>query len=168
MFISKKKLFLLFLSIRTLMALLSGSWYVPDETWQSVEIAHGIVWGPDRAYKTWEWDHGLRSYLHPLIFVPGFEFLKLVRLATPFLVALLPRLIQGDQTFSPFKILVKISPYLKISQCLASNSFQGFFHRSLMLQTQFSTNDILPKDQVIFVGSSSSTRPTGMVSTLLN
>ncbi len=126
MFISKKKLFLLFLSIRTLMALLSGSWYVPDETWQSVEIAHGIVWGPDRAYKTWEWDHGLRSYLHPLIFVPGFEFLKLVRLDTPFLVALLPRLIQGDQTFSPFKILVKLISLFENISMSCIKFFSGF------------------------------------------
>ncbi len=98
MFIPKRKIFLLFLSIRTLMAFLSSSWYVPDETWQSVEISHGIVWGPERGYKTWEWEHGLRSYIHPLIFVPGFAFLKLVRMDTPFLVALLPRLIQGDLT----------------------------------------------------------------------
>jgi len=26
------------------MAFASVGWYVPDETWQSVEIAHGIVW----------------------------------------------------------------------------------------------------------------------------
>ena len=95
MCIPKKKLFLLFLSIRTLMSFLSFSWYVADETWQSVEISHGIVWGPERGYKTWEWEHGLRSYLHPLIFVPGFAFLKLVQMDTPFLVTLL-RLTQGD------------------------------------------------------------------------
>jgi hypothetical protein len=67
-----KELFLLFLSIRTLMALLSISWYVPDETWQSVEVAHGLVW-PGKGFRTWEWEHGLRSFLHPLAFVPAFQ-----------------------------------------------------------------------------------------------
>ena len=90
----KKKLFLLFLSVRTLMALLSVSFYVPDETWQSVEIAHGLVW-PGKSYKTWEWDHGLRSYLHPVLFVPVFELLKLLKIDSVYLVSTCPRLLQG-------------------------------------------------------------------------
>ena len=92
--ISRKKLLLLFLMIRTFMALISISWYVPDETWQSVEVAHGIVWS-GKAFKTWEWDHGLRSYLHPLLFVPVFQLLKFLQIDSRFLVSLAPRLLQG-------------------------------------------------------------------------
>jgi phosphatidylinositol glycan class B len=91
---ASKKLFLLFSSVRVLMAFLSTSWYVPDETWQSVEISHGIVW-PGKSFKTWEWQYGLRSYLHPLLFVPVFELLKLLNLDSPFWVALCPRMLQG-------------------------------------------------------------------------
>ena len=91
------KLFFLFLSIRIAMAVISLTWYVPDETWQSVEIAHGLVW-KDRAFKTWEWEHGLRSYLHPLLFVPVFQLLNVLRLDTPYLVGLCPRLVQAVLT----------------------------------------------------------------------
>ena len=38
---------------RTVWAVVSESWYVPDETWQSVEVAHRAVWG--RGFLTWEW-----------------------------------------------------------------------------------------------------------------
>ena len=31
--------------VRVLMGVLSESWYVPDETWQSVEVAHRLVFG---------------------------------------------------------------------------------------------------------------------------
>ena len=73
---------------RAVWALLSTSYYVPDETWQSVEViiphdivisniafialpsqvAHKIVFG--NGYLTWEWNEGLRSlkaflWLHP-------------------------------------------------------------------------------------------------------
>ena len=37
---------------RAVWAVLSQTWYVPDETWQSVEVAHRVVWG--RGVLTWE------------------------------------------------------------------------------------------------------------------
>ena len=36
--------FKLILFVRVCMGLLGVSWYVPDETWQSVEVAHKTVY----------------------------------------------------------------------------------------------------------------------------
>lgn len=50
---------LLFVALRTAFALLTRTTHVPDETWQSSEVAHGIAFG--YGYKTWEWENGLRE-----------------------------------------------------------------------------------------------------------
>ena len=80
--------FKIFLTIRMVMAMISWGSFVPgkglvlkleeklllkffncfypifkDETWQSVEIAHKLVFG--YGHLTWEWVEGIRSYLHP-------------------------------------------------------------------------------------------------------
>lgn len=84
-------MFLLF--VRVLMALLSQSWYVPDETWQSVEVAHHLVFGT--GYKTWEWLIGIRSWLHPLLFAAPLALLKLTGLDSQYAVILAPKIIQA-------------------------------------------------------------------------
>lgn len=58
------KVFGIFLSVRLLSVLLVQTFYVPDEYWQSLEIAHKLTYG--YGYKTWEWTYGIRSYIHPL------------------------------------------------------------------------------------------------------
>ncbi|KAJ1926378.1 glycosylphosphatidylinositol anchor biosynthesis, partial [Tieghemiomyces parasiticus] len=40
-----------------------STYLVPDETWQSLEVAHRVVFGT--GYLTWEWHHQLRSYAYP-------------------------------------------------------------------------------------------------------
>ncbi len=44
---------------------------MPDETWQSVEISHLLIFGS--GYLTWEWrpDVAIRSHLHPIFFSPS-------------------------------------------------------------------------------------------------
>ena len=79
-------MFWAFAFIRVLMAFLSWGYFVPDETWQSVEVAHKLVFG--NGHLTWEWEHGLRSYLHPALFAILFKILKFVNLDTPFLVTI--------------------------------------------------------------------------------
>jgi phosphatidylinositol glycan class B len=44
---------------------------------------------------TWEWSEGLRSYLHPLLFAALFKIIALLRVDTPSIVALSPRLLQA-------------------------------------------------------------------------
>ena len=80
-----------------LSAVLSYSWHNADETWQSVEVAHKLVFG--RGYLTWEWTNEaigpIRSYIHPLIFVPILYLLKVTHLDYYWIVALAPRIQQG-------------------------------------------------------------------------
>ncbi|PLW47056.1 hypothetical protein PCASD_03938 [Puccinia coronata f. sp. avenae] len=82
-------------------ALLCQTFFQPDEYYQSLEQAHRIVFG--YGYQTWEWrispDHlsgGIRSPLHPLLFVPGYWLLAILRLDHhSSLIILLPKLIQA-------------------------------------------------------------------------
>ena len=45
-----------------------------------------LVFG--NGHLTWEWEHGLRSYLHPALFAILFKILKFVNLDTPSLVTI--------------------------------------------------------------------------------
>ena len=63
---------------RLLNALLVQTYYVPDEYWQSVEVAHNAAFG--YGYLTWEWRLGIRSYVYPLIFAAAYRFLGIFRL----------------------------------------------------------------------------------------
>lgn len=77
---TNKALLLTFSTLRLVMAFLSRTWHVPDETWQSVELSHKIVFG--NGYETWEWREAIRSYLHPLLFVPGSHTIKKFMMST--------------------------------------------------------------------------------------
>ena len=89
------KMFLKFLTLRLLMAVFTNNYIEPDETWQSVEVTHKLVFG--RGYLTWEWmtEEPIRSSLHPLLFAPLFLLLKITGTDFPWLVELSPRLLCG-------------------------------------------------------------------------
>lgn len=80
--------------LRIASVFLVQTWFVPDEYWQSLEVAHRSVFG--YGYLTWEWKYGIRSYLHPLLFTPCFY---LARLIEPYIsydiITLLPRVLQA-------------------------------------------------------------------------
>ena len=76
---------------RAVWAVLSHAYYVPDESWQSVEVAHGLVW-PGQGLLTWEAEAGLRSSLQSLPFVAVFRLLALLGLDTQVLLRLLFRI----------------------------------------------------------------------------
>lgn len=54
----------------------SRTFFQPDEYWQTLEIAHRIVFG--YGYQTWEWrgEAPIRSVVHPALFVPLYAVLK--------------------------------------------------------------------------------------------
>ena len=79
----------LFLTVRVSMAFLSVGYFVPDEMWQSVEVAHKLVFG--RGYMTWEWDKQIRSYVHPCFFAVGMYFLKMFSLDTSYTVIIVTK-----------------------------------------------------------------------------
>ena len=66
------------------MAFLSWCYFAPDEQWQSLEVAHRLVFG--YGHLTWEWTQGLRSYVHPLMFAWVFQVLKYLQADSPFLL----------------------------------------------------------------------------------
>lgn len=89
-------LFVCLLLWKSLWAVLSQTWYVPDETWQSVEVAHKLVWGT--GYLTWEWDEAIRSSLHPMVIAILFQILSILHLDYQWLVILLPKLLTASFT----------------------------------------------------------------------
>lgn len=74
------RLFSYIAAFRVLLATLCNSAFHPDEFFQSVEIAHDIVFG--FGWKTWEWqpETAIRSPLHALVFVPGYSLVKILGL----------------------------------------------------------------------------------------
>lgn len=76
--------FLIFLTVRILSVFLIQTWYVPDEYWQSLEVAHNLVFG--YGYNTWEWITGLRSYIHPFFIALLYKILYLLNLDTVYLL----------------------------------------------------------------------------------
>lgn len=71
-------------------ALLCRTAFLPDEFFQSTEIAHGLVFG--YGWTTWEWQQetALRSPFPALLFVPGYWIVKVLGLeGTDAIVSLL-------------------------------------------------------------------------------
>ncbi|CAH2088274.1 unnamed protein product [Euphydryas editha] len=81
------------LAVRLLSVFLVQTWYVPDEYWQTLEVAHKHSFGYGAL--TWEWQKGLRSYLYPSIVTVLYTILKFIRLDYPDAVVFLPRILQA-------------------------------------------------------------------------
>ncbi|XP_067161600.1 GPI mannosyltransferase 3 isoform X2 [Apteryx mantelli] len=63
-------------ALRGLNCALVQTSFVPDEYWQSLEVAHRMVF--NYGYLTWEWENGLRGYSYPLIFASIYKVLQLL------------------------------------------------------------------------------------------
>lgn len=113
--VNLRSLFLSLLAFRIANALLTRTFFQPDEHYQTTEIAHRIVFG--YGFRSWEWSGGqdpaassssyvraaidnlldgpVRSILHPMLFVPGYTILRLSGLDKTYLLVLFPRLQQA-------------------------------------------------------------------------
>lgn len=69
------------LAVRLLSVFLVQTWYVPDEYWQTLEVAHKHAFGYGAL--TWEWQKGIRSYLYPSIVAVLYTILKFTGLDYP-------------------------------------------------------------------------------------
>lgn len=69
-------IFYLFIFIRLSAVFLVQTFFVPDEYYQSLEVAHNFVFG--YGYLTWEWQEGIRSYTYPMMFSFLYKVLKLL------------------------------------------------------------------------------------------
>lgn len=67
-----------------------ASWFVPDELYQSAEVAHHLVYGT--GHLSWEWRHSLRSFFHPALIAIILKFLNFLSLDSRVLVYHVPRL----------------------------------------------------------------------------
>ncbi|XP_068659058.1 mannosyltransferase APTG1 isoform X2 [Aristolochia californica] len=97
-FSSGKRIFGICLTFRLVNCFLVQTYFNPDEHWQSLEVAHRIVFG--YGHLTWEWQRGIRSYLHPLIFASLYKIMAFFQLDTPWFMMKAPRLLQS--IFSSF------------------------------------------------------------------
>ena len=59
------------LAIRLINSFTIQTFFQPDEFFQSLEPAHKLVFG--YGYITWEWQNGLRSSIHPLLYAMGYK-----------------------------------------------------------------------------------------------
>ena len=71
--------------------LLVRGYFTADEYWQSLEVAHRMVWG--YGHLTWEWDSALRSVCHPALYAGLYKALDLLGLDSGWAVAYSPRLL---------------------------------------------------------------------------
>ncbi|KAK9303933.1 hypothetical protein QLX08_004523 [Tetragonisca angustula] len=67
--------------------------HVPDEYWQSLEVAHRLAFG--YGYLTWEWVMKIRSYTYPVLLSIMYRVLALTSLDYVIILTLLPRIFQA-------------------------------------------------------------------------
>jgi phosphatidylinositol glycan class B len=77
-------------------ALVVETYFNADEYYQSLEVAHKIVFGTPTQL-TWEWhpETTLRGYLHPLMFAGLYKLMQITGLTYPILFVILPRILQS-------------------------------------------------------------------------
>uniref|UniRef100_A0A915NEV4 Mannosyltransferase n=1 Tax=Meloidogyne javanica TaxID=6303 RepID=A0A915NEV4_MELJA len=83
------------LAFRLCCCFFSNTWFVPDEYFQSVEVAYHLVYG--KGHLSWEWlpEWALRSPLHPLIYAFPFWLLKLFSVDFGFIIRWIPNIIHA-------------------------------------------------------------------------
>ncbi|XP_033327163.2 phosphatidylinositol glycan anchor biosynthesis class B isoform X1 [Megalopta genalis] len=67
--------------------------HVPDEYWQSLEVAHRLAFG--YGYLTWEWTLNVRNYLYPFLMSVIYRILALASLDYVTILIMVPRMIQA-------------------------------------------------------------------------
>ena len=75
-----KQILYISLAVRTLQALLTSTFFQPDEFFQALEPAHQLVFG--YGHLTWEWRciRPIRSIVYPVVFVPAYWLVKVLGL----------------------------------------------------------------------------------------
>ena len=98
------KLLILLIVFRACNAMLCRTLYVPDEHWQSLEVAYHMVFQypflilclirdsllnyHTKGYLSWEWDKAIRGYTHPLLFAVIYKVFELTSLDFPWIVVI--------------------------------------------------------------------------------
>ncbi|XP_076655940.1 phosphatidylinositol glycan anchor biosynthesis class B [Halictus rubicundus] len=94
MYFSKKyKTLSLLLLWRLCSVFLVQTAHVPDEYWQSLEVAHRLAFG--YGYRTWEWTLNIRNYIYPFLISIIYRVLALASLDYVIVLTTMPRIIQA-------------------------------------------------------------------------
>jgi phosphatidylinositol glycan class B len=88
-----KYLFLYLWAFRVFNALIIRTAFDPDETYQSLEVAHNKVFG--NGYLTWEWKLGIRSSIHVWMFAFIYKVLDITGLSDSILLISAPYIMQS-------------------------------------------------------------------------
>ncbi|XP_043685779.1 GPI mannosyltransferase 3 [Vespula pensylvanica] len=87
------KTFLLLLLWRLISVFVVQTAHVPDEYWQSLEVAHRLAFG--YGYLTWEWTAKIRSYVYPFLISLLYRLLAIFSLDSVITLIIVPRLFQA-------------------------------------------------------------------------
>lgn len=129
------RLFLLLFVFRLFNAWIVQTMFDPDETWQSLEVAHSKVF--DVGYVTWEWKAKIRSFAHPFIFYFLYSLLNVLKLNADFIVwgpKVLQAAISALNDYYLFKWASK-SYSLKVAQTVLLLSISSWFNFYFMSRT---------------------------------
>jgi phosphatidylinositol glycan class B len=86
-------LFALCAAFRVVNAFVVRTFFNADEYWQSLEVAHRMVFG--YGYLTWEWERGLRGYAHPAMFAALYKLAATLGVDTTPVLVWSPRVLQA-------------------------------------------------------------------------
>ncbi|CAK9820889.1 GPI mannosyltransferase 3 [Anthophora plagiata] len=94
MYLSKRKKVLFCLSLwRLISVFVVQTSHVPDEYWQSLEVAHRLAFG--YGYLTWEWMEKIRNYIYPFLISVIYQLLAFLSLDHVTILTTLPRILQA-------------------------------------------------------------------------
>lgn len=94
MYLSKKRKVLCCLILwRLISVFVVQTAHVPDEYWQSLEVAHHLAFG--YGYLTWEWIMRVRNYMYPYLLSIIYRILALISLDYVIVLTVLPRILQA-------------------------------------------------------------------------
>jgi phosphatidylinositol glycan class B len=157
--------FSLFL-FRTILALFCKSYFVPDEHWQSVEVAHRMVFG--YGYLTWDWDNGIRSFLFPFPFAVLYRLLQLLHIDTPFTLSVFPRILMSLQLAIQDLLVLEIGGFRSLVLFLTFWSAAYFGTRTLSNSAESLLYLLLFKFQspVVLIVLAFWIRPTSLIASV--
>ncbi|ORY26369.1 hypothetical protein LY90DRAFT_427076 [Neocallimastix californiae] len=90
-FLFEIKIFLMLVLFRFYNSIALKTFFVADEYWQSIEVAHNFVF--EYGYLTWEWKEKIRSFSYPLLFIFPYMILKHFNLDNTDLLIYFPRIV---------------------------------------------------------------------------
>ncbi|VDM35935.1 unnamed protein product [Hydatigera taeniaeformis] len=126
----KTPLLMALIAFRLLNAMIIRTTFVPDEVWQSVEVAHRWVYGFGAL--TWEWTPtvAIRSPLYPLFLAGIYKALALSGVDSRAAIVLLPRLFHGLLTgvtdFTIYLMAIQLSGKLSAEWVLLAETTSWF------------------------------------------